>query len=260
VVAEDSNLPGRAGAIPVRRYRTREPRGTAVIVYYHGGGFVVGGLHSHDSICAEICAGSGHDVIAVDYRLAPEHVHPAHYEDALWAFRAIAKAGAPVVVAGDSAGGNLAAAVALSERGQELAPIGQLLIYPGLGGETLGLKSYSENAEAVHLTARDIDFYKRIRAGGEPPDADPTYAPLAARSFAGIAPCVVLTADIDPLRDDGEEYVRRLTAADVPARWINEPGLVHGYLRAREMSARARASFQRICEAAGRLCRREPLA
>lgn len=259
VTASDGSVPGTGGPIPIRKYRVEHRLPPAALVYYHGGGFVVGGLHSHDSVCAELCAASGLDVVSVDYRLAPEHVHPAHFEDALWAFRAIAAEGLPVVVGGDSAGGNLAAAVALAERGRHRAPIGQLLIYPGLGGEKLGLRSYTEHARAIHLTARDVAYYKRIRAGGTPPDADPTFAPLATESFAGAAPCIVITADIDPLRDDGDEYVKRLQSAGVPAHWTNEPGLVHGYLRARTMSGRAKASFGRICGAARRLGRRESI-
>ncbi len=255
VTATDGTVPGNAGPIPVRRYRRKHSEGPATIVYYHGGGFLLGGLHSHDSICAEICAESGHRVVSVDYRLAPEHVHPAHFDDALWAFRAIAAQGRPVVVAGDSAGGNLAAAVALAARGEELHPVGQVLIYPGLGGDTLALHSYSEHAEAIHLSAADVGYYRQVRAGDRDVTNDPTFAPLVAADFSGLAPCVAISADVDPLRDDAGEYVRRLQAAGVPARWINEEGLVHGNLRARHMTARGRASFARITEAIGGLGR-----
>jgi acetyl esterase len=260
VRAETSSVPGPAGAIPIRRYTPADGPGATTIVYYHGGGFVVGSLDSHDSICAEFAEASRQMVIAVDYRLAPEHVHPAHYEDALWALTAIAAEGRSVVVAGDSAGGNLAAAVSIATRGTPAAPIGQLLIYPGLGGERLGLVSYRDHAEAIHLTVKDIDFYKRARAGGDPPMDDWTFAPLAARDFHGLPPCIAISADIDPLRDDCDAYVRRLGAAGVPAVWVNEPGLVHGYLRARLMSSKARASFARIAEGLGTLARREMIA
>ncbi|MEZ5922861.1 MAG: alpha/beta hydrolase [Hyphomicrobiaceae bacterium] len=251
-----SSVPGKAGPIPVRRYTPAVGPGSATVVYYHGGGFVVGNLDSHDSVCAEIADGSGQTVVSVDYRLAPEHVHPAHYDDALSALQAVAGEGRPVVVAGDSAGGNLAAAVAIAARGTSAAPIGQLLIYPGLGGDGLGLASYRENAEAIHLTAKDIEFYKRARAGGDPPRNDWTYAPLAATDFRGLAPCIAISADIDPLRDDCDVYVQRLKAAGVPAVWINEPGLVHGYLRARLMSSKAKASFARIVDGVRRLAER----
>lgn len=259
VSATDGAVAGPGGPVPIRRYGGAGQDGQATIVYYHGGGFVVGGLHSHDSICAEICAASGHPVIAVDYRLSPEHPFPHDFADALAAFRAIAAEGRPVVVMGDSAGGNLAAAVALATRDDELRPIGQMLIYPGLGGDALDLASYREHADAIHLTAKDVAYYRNIRGAGNPPTSDPAFAPLSARSFSGAPPCIAITADIDPLRDDGRVYVERLAAAGVSARWINEPGLVHGYLRARLMSRRAQASFGRICAAARALGRGEPV-
>lgn len=259
VTSEDGSIAGPGGPIPIRRYRRARAEGPATVIYYHGGGFVVGNLDSHDSVCAEICGATGHRVVAVDYRLSPEHPHPADFDDALAAFRAIRAEGRPVVLAGDSAGGNLAAAAALAVRGESPAPVGQVLIYPGLGGDALGLASYREHAEAIHLTARDVRFYKSIRAGGgEPPYHDPTFVPLAATDFRGLPPCVAISADIDPLRDDSGAYVERLAKAGVPALWVNEPGLVHGYLRARHMSRVARASFERICRAIDRLGRGEP--
>lgn len=248
VTVVTSSVPGKAGPVPIRRYTPAGGAGAATVIYYHGGGFVVGNLDSHDSVCAELADGSGLTVVAVDYRLAPEHVHPAHYDDALSALEAIAAEGQPVIVSGDSAGGNLAAAVSIAARGTAYAPIGQLLIYPGLGGDTLGLASYRDNAEAVHLTVKDLDFYKRARAGGEPPMEDWTYAPLAIADYRGLPPCIAISADIDPLRDDCDVWVQRLKSAGVPAVWINEPGLVHGYLRARLMSSKAKASFARIVE------------
>ncbi|MEZ5774036.1 MAG: alpha/beta hydrolase [Hyphomicrobiaceae bacterium] len=260
VRALDDTLARPGGTIPVRRYHREGGEGPASVVYFHGGGFVVGGLASHDSVCAEICGTTGHRVVSVDYRLAPEHVHPAHFEDALLSYRAIAAEGRPVVLAGDSAGGNLAAAVALAVRGSGPQPAGQVLIYPGLGGEALGLASYAEHAEAIHLTVKDVLYYKAVRAGGPPPEDDPTFAPLAAGDYAGTAPCVAVSADIDPLRDDSRAYVERLGAAGVQAVWINEPGLVHGYIRARHMSGKARASFRRITEAIDRLGRGQPIA
>jgi acetyl esterase len=259
VKASDGRIAGPAGDVPVRRYRRRGGAGKPLLLYFHGGGFVVGGLESHDGVCAELCAGSGLEVLAVDYRLAPEHRHPAHYQDALAAFRAIAGEGRPVIVAGDSAGGNLAAAIALATRGERLKPIGQLLIYPGLGGEDLGLASYKEHAEAIHLTARDVAYYRRARAGEANVAGDWTFAPLWAKSFADLPACIAISADIDPLRDDAAEYVRRVCAAGGEAQWRNEPGLVHGYLRARIMSGRAKASFDRICAYAARLASQGPL-
>lgn len=234
------------GGVSCRRYEP-EAESNGTIVYYHGGGFVVGGLDSHDSICAEICENSGVRLVAVDYPLAPEHRYPEDFDAAWDAYVAIRDAFAgPIVVAGDSAGGNLAAAVSHKGRQEAKLPDGQLLIYPGLGGD-MSLPSYSEHAFAPQLTRADIEFYMSIRFGGDRPDPDPHFAPLSARSFAGLPPTISITAECDPLTSDSDEYVNRILAAGGQALWINEAGLVHGYLRARGMSKRAADSFRRIC-------------
>ena len=245
VVVTDETVGGPGGPIPQRRYLPART-GPVTVVYYHGGGFVVGGLESHDDICAEIAAGTGCPVVSVDYRLCPEHVHPAAYDDSLAAARA-ALAEGPVILAGDSGGGNLAAAVARTLRGAAIR--GQVLIYPGLGGEGLGLPSYTECAGAPLLSARDLRFYRGGRAGGEAPEDDPSFFPLAANDFSGLARCFISAAGVDPLRDDGVEYVRRLIGAGVTAHCVVEPQLPHAHLRARTMSHRARAAFGRILEA-----------
>jgi acetyl esterase len=233
-----------ADGVPVRVYSAGQP-GRSVL-YFHGGGFVLGGLDSHDDICAEICAGTGYRVIAVDYRLAPEHKHPAAFDDAWTATRWVdTEFAVPIVLAGDSAGGNLAAAVAHHARGRLDAIMGQVLIYPGLGGG-LDIPSMNEHADAPMLTRAEILYYKDIRVGDIDPDADPTYAPLADKSFAGLPPTILFSADCDPIRDDCRLYRDRLQAAHVLVRWINEEGLVHGYLRARTSVARAADSFERI--------------
>jgi len=249
VSSHDETLPGAGGPIQVRRYRPGDAEPAATVVYLHGGGYILGGLESHDDVCAEICAHTGFSVVAVDYRLAPEHLHPAGFDDALAAFRAIAKEGRPVVLAGDSAGANMAAAICLSVRGEPVQPAGQVLIYPAFGGENLGLASYEECAEAPMLSLKETLAYKRLRAGGPPPTDDPTFAPLMAGDFAGLPPAAVFSAGVDPLRDDGGEFVKRLTGAGGKAVWHCEAGLTHSYLRARHMSQKAAASFERICAA-----------
>lgn len=232
--------------VPCRIYESGAATGT--VVYYHGGGFVVGGLESHDSICAAFSAGSGLRVIAVDYRLSPEHPHPADFDDAMAAFDAVLSGfEGSVVLAGDSAGGNLAAAVAHARR-DEARLKGMLLIYPGLGGST-DLPSYRNHAEAPGLTMQDIEFYGEMRTGGVDKSGDPTVYPLQDAHFSGLPPTVVVTAECDPLSSDGEEYVARLRSAGVPAIWREEAGLVHGYLRARRMSGKAGQSFAAMCRA-----------
>ena len=233
------------GGVPCRRYETGRPSTT--LIYYHGGGFVVGGLHSHDDVCAELCARTGVRVISVAYGLAPETVFPGCYNDAKAAFDAIAHAfDGQILMAGDSAGGSLAAAVTHRARGQVA---GQVLIYPRLGGDpTKG--SYVEHANAPELTTRDMQSYETIRTGGtSPPTGDPRYAPLHDVDFADLPPTVIVTAQCDPLANDGESYRDAIVGAGGRAVWFNEAGLVHGCLRAREMSTRGAAFFDRVSDA-----------
>lgn len=233
-----------ADGVPVRVYTAGDP--TRTVVYFHGGGFVLGGLDSHDDICAEICAQTGYRVVSVDYRLCPEHIHPAQFDDSLAAVNWVASEFRdPLVLAGDSAGGNLAAAVAHETRGDLNHILGQVLIYPLLGGDT-EKGSYVDHAHAPSLSREDVLYYEKIRCGGEVPVNDPTFAPLQDTDFSGLPPTVAVTADCDPLRDDGAVYCEKIVAAGGRAHWINEQGLVHGFLRARTTVARAAASFERI--------------
>ena len=245
VTVTDETIDAPGGPVPQRRY-VPASAGPVTVVYFHGGGFIVGGLESHDDVCAEIAAGTGCPVVSVDYRLCPEHIHPAAYDDSLAAARA-ALADGPVILAGDSAGGNLAAAVAQTLKGAAIK--GQVLIYPGLGGDALSLPSYTECAKAPMLPTRDIRYYRTVRAGGEAPEDDPAFFPLAANDFSGLARCFISAAGVDPLRDDGVEYVRRLVGAGVEAYCAVEPQLPHGHLRARATSHRAREAFGRILDA-----------
>ena len=227
VLACDEQVAG----VLCRRYPGTGP----VVIYFHGGGFVVGGLHSHDDICAEICATTGLTVLAADYRLCPEHPHPAAYADCLAVARATP---GPILLAGDSAGGALAAAVAASFRDPRL--LGQVLIYPSLGGHS---DSHQRHANAPMLSAADVAFYARMR--GADPD-DPTANPLMALDFTGLPLTLAIAAECDPLADDAAAYAAHITAAGGQAQAITELGLVHGYLRARHSVPRARASFDRL--------------
>ncbi len=231
--------------LPCRRYETSPS--AATVIYYHGGGFVVGGLDSHDSICAEICAETGLRVVAVDYPLAPENSYPEDFNAAWQAYLAISAAyPGSIVLAGDSAGGNLCAAISHKARGGDAAkPIGQVLIYPGLGG-ALDWPSYVDHAEAPALTRADIEFYMTIRSGGAAITGDPQYAPLHDTDFSALPPTVTVIAECDPIASDGVVYTERLRAAGGQAHLITEKGLIHGYLRAREMSRKAADSFARI--------------
>lgn len=239
VTATDQTI----GGVPCRRYRPATRRADVLAVYYHGGGFVLGGLHSHDAVCAELADRAGLDLVAVDYRLAPEHPHPAAFDDACAVVDALP--GAKILV-GDSAGGTLAAAVAAHRPGAGLA--GQVLIYPGLGGgaDQPGL---IRHAHAPLLTAADILDYQALRAAPGGGAADPTAQPLAAGGFAHLPPTAIFAAECDPLVSDAALYAARLAAAGVPVALTVEPGLVHGYLRARHSTAAGRAAFGRIAAA-----------
>jgi acetyl esterase len=257
VSGETKEIRLRDHKIPVRRYRAMRYDASAMVLYFHGGGFVVGGLESHDDVCAEICHRTGYEVVSVDYRLAPEHKHPAAYDDCLAAFEWATNAyDLPIVLAGDSAGGNLAAAVAHHTRNHPGKPIGQVLIYPGLGGD-MRRGSYVRHAEAPMLSLRDLDFYRDVRMDGKDVSKETTFAPLADRDFANLPPTIIITAECDPLSSDGEAYRDRITAAGGKAWWHEETGLVHGYLRARHSVGRARESFTRIVDSIKALGRRE---
>ncbi len=231
------------GGVPCRHY----PGAGGKVIYFHGGGYVVGGLHSHDDVCAEIRAATGLHVVSVDYRLCPEHPHPAAYDDACAATRAIAAdLPGPLLLAGDSAGGNLAAATAQAiGRHGALGIVGMVLIYPGLGGNRQA-GSYVTHAHAPMLTAADVEFYAGIRHAGAEPAPDPSFAPLSDTDFTGLPPTLCIAAECDPLADDAAAYAAKLRAAGGKAHAVTEKGLVHGYLRARATVPRAAASFARI--------------
>ena len=253
VVAEDMVLHARSPEreLRLRRYRPASGPSGVALLYLHGGGFVLGGLDSHDDVCAELCAKAGIEVAALDYRLSPEHPYPAALDDSEAAFDHLAAAGYEVIVGGDSAGGNLTAALCLRRRrrGQRM-PSGQLLIYPGLGGDPARVVP-SRNTYAPMLRASDSQAYRGLyskdfeRLG----KTDPEFAPLLARDLAGLPAAAIFAAGIDPLRQDAEDYAARLGAAGVPTLFRVEPGLVHGYLRARHMSGAARRSFDEIAGA-----------
>lgn len=250
---------GYVDHVPIRTYTKTEPQkpDPVTVLYMHGGGFVVGGLESHDDICAEICARTGFRVLAIDYRLAPEYKHPAMFEDCLLVTKDWLKANSgPVLLCGDSAGGNLAAATAHSLRDsgntEKDRILGQVLIYPGLGGD-LNAGSYITHAHAPMLTRDDVLFYKDIRL--EDPESqqnsspDPTLAPLHDTNFSSLPPTVIFTAECDPLASDGPDYHAAILKAEGRVHLIEETGLVHGYLRARTSVTRARQSFDRIIKA-----------
>jgi acetyl esterase len=229
----------RVGSVPCRRYGPKGAKGK--LLYLHGGGFVVGGIESHDSICADIADQARVEVIAVEYRLAPEHPFPAAFEDCWAVFEAVK----PDVIAGDSAGGNLSAAISIKARDRGLTNIkGQVLIYPGLGGDmTKG--SYISQANAPGMTTKDAHYYHDTYGS----QTNKLAAPLRETNYAGLPPAFLVACAHDPLHDDAYDYAARLKAAGVPATVREEPDLVHAFLRARNMSQPAAESFKAIVAA-----------
>jgi acetyl esterase len=225
--------------IKIREFRPEAASPSAVLpalVYYHGGGWVIGDLDTHDVLCRQLCQASGCAVFSVDYRLAPEHVFPAAYDDAQAAFQWVAaNAGSlhvnaqRVAVGGDSAGGNLAAAVCLGARGHTHQAAFQLLIYPA----TLmypDTQSYRDNAEGYALTADVMHWFMDHYLPSRDIAHDWRASPLKAQSHADLPPALVITAGFDPLRDEGRLYANALSAAGSSAEYICFERQIHGFI------------------------------
>jgi acetyl esterase len=232
------SIPGPTGVIPARHYRPPGGPAAPLLVFYHGGGWVFGDLDSHDSMCRLICRDAGIHVLAVDYRLAPEHLAPAAVDDAYAAYRwarerAVDLGADPrrVAVGGDSAGGNLAAVVTrlVRDAGDPL-PALQWLIYPvtDLRGMT---RSRSLLGEGFLLTKHDIDWFQDTYVSGSGLDlSDPLVSPLLAEDLSGLSPALVVTAGFDPLRDEGDQYAERLRQAGVAVDHRQMPSMIHAFL------------------------------
>lgn len=244
---EDRTVPGPEGPLAVRLYRPRADTGCPLLVYFHGGGWVIGSLATHDGLCRALADAAGAVVMAVDYRLAPEHKFPAAPEDAYAAVRWAAAHAADLgtdpgrlAVGGDSAGGNLAAVVTHLARDRGGPPLRfQLLIYPATDA-TMALPSIRENGDGYLLTAADMRWFygHYLRT---PADAtDPLASPLQARRFDALPPAFVLTAEFDPLRDEGEAYATRLREAGIPVELRRYDGMIHGFVPMLGALARAR--------------------
>jgi acetyl esterase len=229
---------GPGGDLRLRIYRPPGSGPLPLLAFFHGSGFVLCSLDTHDGMCRNLCSGAGCIVVSVDYRLAPEHKYPAGLDDCVFATRWIAEHAAELegdarrlVVGGDSAGGNLAAATALRLRAEYGPPLaGQLLIYQVTDYHSPGTPSYRENAEGYGLT-RDtmIWFWDHYLADASQAN-DPYVSPLRAPDLSGLPPALVQTAEYDPLRDEGEAYAARLREAGTPATLSRWDGLNHGFL------------------------------
>jgi acetyl esterase len=233
---ENRTIPGPAGEIPVRIYTPEGQAPFSVLVFFHGGGWVVCNLDTHDAQCRSLAKRSGCVVVSVDYRLAPEHKFPAAPEDCYAATQWVAEHAdevngdpARLAIGGDSAGGNLTAVVAQMARDRGYPHlVFQLLIYPltDFQNETA---SYRENGTGYGLTRDDILWFKNHYLNSRNDEANPLASPVLAEDLSGLPPALILTAEYDPLRDDGEAYGHRLQAAGVPVIIRRYAGQIHGF-------------------------------
>ncbi len=258
-VEEDLLIDTDAGPLPATRYSVNGPdggdAGRGLIVFYHGGGFVVGSRASHDSPARALAVASGADVLSVDYRMAPEHLFPAAVDDAVAAFRfAVDRAESwgldprAIAVAGDSAGGNLAAVVAQQTRGDDVPPAFQLLIYPVVD-MSQRRSSVDEFADGYFLTAAQIDYFRDTYLASPDELSDPRVSPLLADDLSGLAPAHVVVAGFDPLRDEGIEYADALRSAGVPVTVERAGSMIHGFINMAMLSPEAQDVVTRMGEA-----------
>ena len=233
---ENITIDGPGGPLPLRIFRPKTPGPHPVLMFFHGGGWVILNLDTHEFTCEQLALKTPAIVVSVDYRLSPETRFPGPVDDCyaatVWASENAERLGAkpgPVAVAGDSAGGQLSAAVALRARDKGLPIAFQALIYP-VTDATFDTASYEEFAEGYVLTRNGMIWFWEHFLG---PDGDPNHpeaSPLRAPDVSGVAPALVITAECDVLRSEGEAYAAKLMAAGVPVQLHNEPGQLHGFV------------------------------
>lgn len=234
----ERRIDGPGGAVRLRLYTPEGSGPFPLMMFFHGSGFVLCSLDTHDGMCRNLAAGIGCVVVSVDYRLAPEHKFPKGLDDCLaatrWAADHAAELGidpARIMVAGDSAGGNMAAVTALrlrDEGGPELC--GQMLLYPVTDYHTPGTPSYAENADGYGLTRDTMEWFWAHYLTSVAEAENPHASPLRARDLTGLPPAYVNSAEYDPLRDEAERYGMRLREAGVPTEITRFPGMNHGFL------------------------------
>lgn len=263
---EQMTIPGPGGVITCRMYRPGTGSGLPLLVYYHGGGFVIGSPDTADNVARFLCRHAGCVVLSVDYRLAPEHRFPAAVEDAsaaaAWAVAHAVELGCDprrVLVGGDSAGATLSAVVAqlaLQSGGPRLA--GQLLFYAATDSAELDTPSYREFGERqLGLTTRDVSWFLDQYLPDRWQRLDPRASPVRAKDFRGLAPALVVTAEFDVLRDEAETYARRLQEAGVPVTLMRCNGMVHGFLSMAGAVRRATSYFEQVAAEVRRMAAQE---
>ena len=255
---ENRTIPGPASEIPVRIYTPEGNGPFPVLVYFHGGGWVIGSLDTHDGVCRSLANQARCVVVSVDYRMAPEHKFPAAVDDCYVATKWVVENAASingkadrVAVGGDSAGGNLAAVVSLMAKeygGPHI--VFQLLIYPATDYYIPGTDSIRENAEGYYLTRNAMVWFWNHYANSEDDANNPHMAPLRAKDLRDLPPALVITAEYDPLRDEGEMYATRLQEAGISVTSTRYNGMIHGFFSLSTMLDQAKVA---VAEAAAAL-------
>jgi len=253
---QDRDLPGPVTPIPVRIYTPEGAGPFPVFMNYHGGGWVIGDLDTADAQCRQVCKRTGCIVVSVDYRLAPEHIYPAALDDCYAATCWVAEnAGSinadasRIAIGGDSAGGNLAAAVAIKARDENgPAILFQLLVYPVTDARCTS-QSYTDNADGYLLTRETMLWFWELYAPTESQRLEALASPALASNFANLPPAFVLTAEYDPLRDEGEAYAAQLEKAGVAVQCKRYPGLIHGFFALSHVIPAGEPGMQDACDA-----------
>jgi acetyl esterase len=254
---ENRSIPGSGGEIPIRLYYPAGDPPFATLVYFHGGGWVIGNLDTHHAFCHALAKKGGCLVVSVDYRLAPEHPYPAAVEDAYTATKWVAENAAVIQadpdrfsVCGDSAGGHLATVVSMMARDRKGPGIDlQILIYP-ITDCNFNTPSYMENKEGYMLTRELMKWFWKLFLEDESDADDPYASPLRAENLSDLPPALIITAEYDPLRDEGEAYGKRLQDAGVNVTLSRYPGMIHAFIR---MTARLDKANDALDEIAGTL-------
>jgi len=261
---ENLQIPGHEAEIPIRVYTPECPGPRPAMVYFHGGGWVVCDLDTHDVVCRAIAHRAGAVVVAVDYRLAPEHKFPAAvldcYAATVWVAANADRLGIDgtrISVGGDSAGGNLGAVVSLKsreERGPAIAL--QVMVYPVTDLSSFATASYLEFAEGYQLTKSEMEWFRDNYLRGMDDARNPYASPLLERDLRGLPPALIITAECDPLRDEGEAYAKRLTAAGVPVTCTRYAGMIHPFFSLSGAIPQALDAIQQVADAVGSAGRR----
>lgn len=254
IAVEDREFEADGLSVPVRIYRPQPLTAKGCVLYFHGGGFVLGDLDTQDTISWGLAEGTGATVVSVAYRLAPENPYPAALDDCYAVLGYVhdhadelAIDARRITVCGDSAGGNLSAAVSLAARDRKGPAIAaQALVYPGLDTDTTR-PSYIENADSPLLSRDAMCFYLDAYLGSNLDNPEPYAMPMRAADLSGLPPALVHTAELDPLHDEGAAYAKRLAAAGNSVNYRCAARMPHGFFRARFLGPAPRAEFDAIC-------------